>query len=223
MSAVLPLARRQLTAAVRVRALVPPAVAVLLLLLLVGSNGPQEPRSAFADTAVLLLPVSAWLVSRTLDATPDRQRELDVLAAGPLRVALAAIVAGTAVASVLVPTATLLLLPTLRAPSLGDVLRGLAVLLLLLPCAVALGVLAARPVVRTPAGTAGVVLGGGVLLLLLSRASPSPLAALAPPLLQLLRDGSGSAPPHLPRLAVHAVLWAAVVLAGWTTWRGRHP
>lgn len=214
------LARRSLVVLVRSRALVPPLLTALLVLLLVADGGPQDPRATYADAAVLLLPLQAWLVARLADGTPDLQRELDVLAAGASRQALATTVAGLVAAGALVPVALLVLLPSLRDPGAGDLLRGLAVLLLLLPVAVVLGLLAARPVVRTPAGSAAVLVGGGVVLLLLSR---SPAALLAPPLLPVLRDGHGTTAPDLPLLAVHALAWATVVLTGYAAWRRRVP
>ncbi|WDZ85372.1 hypothetical protein [Micromonospora cathayae] len=211
------------------RALAPLLTGLVVLGVLYG-GGRAEPAEAYGVSAVLLFPVLAWQTKLVLDVEPDVQRRLAVVAVGGRhREQAAGLLAATVAALGLVLLALVLPWPLggLAGPeAAGDrsvpvgIALGVWAHLLAVPAAVALGALASRAC----AGSLGygvAVLAVGVVGALVAGRADAVLPWLAPPLLATARATSGGVDAVAAvGLTGWAVLWAAVVLAGYG-WRRR--
>jgi hypothetical protein len=202
--------RYRVLLAARSRAALAPAAAWLFVLAGVYAYRPNEPGESFAVTAVLLVPLSAWLAVALSHAEPAPQRELLAaghdpvagLVRGALAVALIAVIAGAVdVAWPIVSGA------------FDDRVAVIGPLAAHLGCAVygvALGTLASARTIARPGVAFGVLSALAIAAVPLFDLAPalSPAAWAADALL----DGRAVVAPVLG-LAVHA--GAAVALTAW--------
>jgi hypothetical protein len=210
------------------RALYPMVVvACFVLLMLVQSPGPEHGAAltvvTFADIAAFMVPVWAWTARALLDTAPDMQGDLSALAVGGRTpAAVAGVIAAYGVNLAL--ALAMLAVPLLQ--GLGfhvgtpALLAGVALQPLVAVPATLLGAWTSRPVIRSPALSLPALLGGSVLILLLSM---GPLAWLSIPMIGWLRaahHGEAAFAADLPGVALHIVLWSCVVAAAYV-WRRR--
>jgi hypothetical protein len=202
-----------------------PLIAGLVVLGILYGGGQARPAEAYGVSAAVLFPVLAWQTKLLLDTEPDVQRRLARVAIGSAGRELAAGLLAAALAG-LVTIAIALVLPwlvggvrTTHAPGEASLGAGIAVgvwaHLIALPAAVGLGALASRAVTRgTAYGVAVLVTGTVASLVLGLKVSPAPW--LAPPLIPVARAAAGALrATALATLTAQAVVWAAVVLAGY--------
>lgn len=220
-------ARFQLGGFVRSHRVVPPAIAILMALLLLHASRDQPPLSYYANAAGVLFPLLAWSTKALLDTEPEIQRELTALAVGGARrhavsglLASAAFVAGVSTVSLLVP---IVFGNTPRVRN-TDVLLGALLHLVVCAAAVTIGTVASGWTMRAPLIALGILFTGclGSFLLGLQRFAVLPL--LAPPVVRALRSayqGDVSFEHALPALIAAGVLWSGVV-ASLHIWTRRH-
>jgi hypothetical protein len=215
------LVRMRLAAFVRGGRALPPLIAVLVLLGILYGGGPSSAAVAYGYSASALFGVLAWLTKLLLDTEPDVQRRLARLAVGPVREAIAGLLAA-AVLSLLVCAAAMAA-PWLfhgidRTQALGrGMLLGVLAHLLAVPPAVAVGALASRAVTRS-ARTGVAVLAVGVVLVVVLGLQSSIAPWLVPPLLAMARALNQRELPSggmLALLTCWALLWGAVALTGY--------
>lgn len=213
----------RLRAYLRTGRAVAPLIAALAALSILYGGGTADAGEAYGVSALILFPVLAWQTKLLLDVEPDVQRRLARVAAGS---ALREIASGllAAIGAGLGLVAITLVIPWILQGVSGDaggVLIGLAVHLLALPPAVALGALACRAVTRTAGAGAAALVAGSVLVIVLGLHS-SPAPWLVPPLMATARftTSGGSAVTGL-WLAVHGALWSAAALSAYAWIRRR--
>lgn len=224
------LTRFQVTGYVRSqRALYPlVVVACFVVLMLVQSPG-QEHGAAltvgtFADIAAFMVPIWAWAARALLDTTPDVQRDLATLAVGDRTTA--AVSGVLAAYGVNVTLAVIMLaVPLMQALAFhvgtSALLAGVALQPLAAVPATLLGAWTSRAVIRSPALSTLALLGGSVLLLLLSM---GPLAWLSLPMIEWLRaahHGEAAFAADFPGVALHILLWSGAVAAAYVWIRRR--
>ncbi|MFD6753294.1 hypothetical protein [Micromonospora gifhornensis] len=224
------LVRFRLSGFLRTGRALAPVLAGLLALGILYGGGRAEPAEAYGVSAVVLFPVLAWQTKILLDAEPDVQRRLSLVAVGPARERaaglLAALTAGLALIVVALAVPWLVGgVATPTGPGDRPIVVGLALglwaHLLALPAAVALGALASRAITRS-AGYGVAVLALGVVLALVLGISGPALGWLAPPLLPTARALTGPIPPVTGVLLTGwALVWAAMLLAGYAQSRRR--
>jgi hypothetical protein len=190
-------------------------------------GGGQAPAGeAYGVSALLLFPVLAWQAKLLLDAEPDVQRRLAVVAvSSAARERAAGLLAAVAAALPLVGLA--LVLPWALAgiqvhPRPGDptlasgMLVGLWVHLVVVVPAVVLGALSSRAVTRS-FGLGAVVLIAGAVLSIVLGLRGSPVWWLAPPTLSVTRLAvHGFVPGPVATVSLHALVWAACAVAGYS-------
>jgi hypothetical protein len=219
----------RLTAFVRTGRALAPLIAGLVVLSVLYGGGQAQAAEAYGVSAVVLFPVLAWQTKILLDAEPDVQRRLALVAVGARRRELAA----GLIAAALVGLVTVLLamvLPWLfagitgpRKPGdlpLGEgIAIGIWAHLIAVPTAVALGALASRAVTRSPGRGIAVLVSGAVFTIVLGlKISPAPW--LVPPVMATARSASaGLDAARLALLTVQALVWAAVASAGYALLR----
>nr|WP_205862574.1 hypothetical protein [Planosporangium thailandense] len=202
---------------------------LLTCLLVLGGfyGGGQAPAGeAYGVSALLLFPVFAWQTKLLLDAEPDVQRRLAVVALGSARRERAAGLLAAVVAAL--PLVVLaLVLPWVLAgiqvhphpgdPTLGSgIAVGLWAHLVVVAPAVALGGLASRAVTRA-FGTGAVVLVCGVVVTLVLGLRGSPVWWLAPPALPVTRLAvRGFVLAEVAKLTAHAAVWTAAAVVGYS-------
>src|SRR5215475_14338340 len=181
------LARYQLSLLLRSYRWIPPAV--LFVLGVVGLGGATLPNGAglsegLAWSALMLVPVEAWLTRSMLTAEPAAARACVAAAGGPRRTQLAALIAAAVVGSVLGLLGVVWELASLGVPrsllsngiEIGDLVRavggGLAAALVCLLVGSAVAALLNPPVVRRPAA-AMLATTGAVVLALAWNGSPA--------------------------------------------------
>ncbi|MGI5211960.1 hypothetical protein [Plantactinospora sp. CA-290183] len=224
------LASMRLFAFLRTGRALPPLIAALVVLGVLYGGGRAQAAEAYGVSAVVLFPVFAWQAKLLLDAEPDVQRRLALVAVGRRRELAGGLLAAGAAGAAMIPAA--LALPWLiggvtgpEGPGDLSVAAGMAVgvwaHLLVLPAAVGLGALASRA--ATGSALYGVaVLVGGVVGALVFGLKDSVLPWLAPPVLAAARASTaGPAGTTVALLTGHALAWSAVALAGYAWLRRR--
>lgn len=216
---VAPLVTMRVAGFVRSGRFIPTLLAALVLLSILYGGGQADAAEAYGVSALLMFPVLAWQTKLLLDAEPDVQRRLAVVA---LRSGRREAVAGLLAAAVVaVPVVAVALgLPWVvngvkHAHAGTGLLLGLwAHAIVLLP-ALAIGAWSSR-VISATVGRATAVLVGGAVLGLILGLHGSPVPWLAPPLMgttRALANGIGAA--ALGGFTAWALVWSTVVLAGY--------
>jgi hypothetical protein len=176
-------------------------------------------------SAILLFPVLAWQTKLLLDAEPDVQRRMAVVALGSAgREQAAGLLAAVVAALPLVAVALALpwaisgiqLHPRPEDPSLmSGVSAGLwAHLVLVLP-AVVLGALASRAVTRS-FGLGAMVLVAGAVLSLVLGVHGSPVWWIVPPVMSVTRLAAhGFVVSGVAAITIHALAWTTFAVAGY--------
>ncbi|MEU6035618.1 hypothetical protein ABZ801_09410 [Actinomadura sp. NPDC047616] len=197
-----------------------PLIVVLLFMALVLLQGPSgdDARTlaagTFGDVAAFAFPVWAWTARALLDTQPDEQRALSATAA---RYRPAFVLAGplAAYAVNLCLAGLVLVAPVAQALAAGvggtAVVTGVALNALVAAAATVLGVWTSRAIIPDPGLSVLMLLGGVTAALLLSL---SPLSWAAVPMVEWLRaaqDGPEALVSAFPGLALHLVLWSAVL------------
>jgi hypothetical protein len=220
-----------MTALVRMRLLgftltgraVAPLLTVIVVIATAYGGGAAQPGEAYSFTAMVLFPVLAWQTKLLLDAEPDVQRRLAVVAAGLGRREITAGLVAAAVAT-LPALAVAVLLPWVvggvqgpQTPGDLPLAKGLGLglwaLVLAVPPAVALGALASRAATRTSGRGVAVLVSGAVLAVVLGMTG-SPVPWLAPPLMATARLATqGASGSQVGVLTGWALLWTAVAIA----------
>jgi hypothetical protein len=207
---------------------VPPLAAGLVALVVLHGRAGAEATEAYGVSAVVLFPILAWQTKLLLDTEPDTQRRLVVVAAGRRAEFVGGLLAAGLVGLALVPVALAVpwLVGGVAVPDRpGEVGTGLAIglwaHLLALPAAVGLGALASRAAVTRPlygvmiliCGVAGTFVFG---------LEESVVPWLAPPVLAVARASTaGPTGTEFALLTGHALLWSALVIAGYVGLRQR--
>jgi hypothetical protein len=203
-------------------------VALLVILMLLQSPGAEHGAAltvgTLGDLAALMVPIWAWTARALLDTEPDVQRDLSALAAGgrwapPIAGLLAAY--GTNVALAAMTLAVPVVHGLTFDVGAAVLLAGIALQLLVAVPATLLGGWTARAVIPSPAISMLVLLGGCLMILLVSM---GPLAWLSIPMIDWLRaarDGPAVFAAAFPGLALHIAAWSAVVGAAYVGIRRR--
>lgn len=203
-------------------------VACFVILMLVQSPGPAHGAAltvgTFADIAVFMVPIWAWTARALLDTTPDVQADLTVLAVGRrTTTAVAGLIAAYCVNVAL--AVIMLAVPLMQGfyyhVSAAATLAGVALQPLAAVPATLLGAWTSRAVIRTPAISLLALVGGSVLLLLLSM---GPLAWLSVPVIEWLRAahrGEAAFVADFPAVAARVALWSVAVGAAYLWTRRR--
>jgi hypothetical protein len=183
-----------------------PLAAEVLLLILVYYFGDNPVADSYAATALYLVGLAAWMGLAVLDASDPVVRELAVVGRGRLRVDAAR------VGSALVVVAAMALLATVapalagafdHAPSLGDLLEGLAAHLACGAIGVGLAACVARPVLGRAAVAASAIVAASLVLV---------VTGLPPmTLLDALHEDRATTGPLLAAAALALVLLAAAL------------
>jgi hypothetical protein len=223
------LAWMRMTAYVRTGRALAPLIAGLVVLGVLYGGGRAQAAEAYGVSAVVLFPVLAWQTKILLDAEPDVQRRLALVAVGARRRELAAgLIASALAGSVTVLLALVLpwLLGGIEGPrKAGDLPLGEGVAigvwahLIAVPTAVALGALASRAVTCSPGRGIAVLVSGAVCTFVLGlKISPAPW--LAPPVMATARSlSAGMDAAELALLTVQALTWAAVATTSYALFR----
>ncbi|HEX6469368.1 MAG TPA: hypothetical protein VF069_09755 [Streptosporangiaceae bacterium] len=224
------LIRFQVTGYVRSqRALYPMiVVACFVILVLVQSPG-QEHGAAltvgtFGDIAAFMVPIWGWTARALLDTAPDVQADLSALAVGRRTTAtIAGLISAYGMNVAL--AAVMVAVPLVQAFAFHvggpAMLAGVALQPLAAGPATLLGAWTCRAVIRSPALSALALVGGCLVLLVLSM---GPLAWLSIPMVGWLRAAhhdEGAFTAGFPGLAVHLVLWWAAAAAVYIWFRRR--
>ncbi|GIH12243.1 hypothetical protein [Rugosimonospora africana] len=214
-----PLVTMRVAGFLRTGRFIPPLLAALVLLSILYGGGQADAAEAYGVSALLMFPVLAWQTKLLLDAEPDVQRRLAVVA---LRSRRREAVAGLLAASVIAVPAVIIALGlpwvvngVKHAHAGTGLLLGLWAHAIVLPPALAVGAWSSR-VIATTAGRATAVLVGGAVLGLVLGLSGSPVPWLAPPLMgaaRALANGIGAG--ALGGFTGWALVWSALVLAGY--------
>jgi hypothetical protein len=218
----------RLAAYLRAQSVVAPFTLAVVVLAMSYGGGVARPEEAYGVSAVILFPILAWQSKILLDAEPDVQRRLARIAVGTRAeigsglLAAAVAMVPTIVVAMVLPWAVGGVSMSVDGPPLslaGALGIGVAVHLLVVPPALAVGAWASRPAGRRPGGAVAVLAFGALLALILGlKSSPAPW--LAPPLVAAAKDAqSGHFGAELPVLAGWALAWSAVVAAAY--WRLR--
>jgi hypothetical protein len=219
------LTRMRLSAFVRGGRALPPAIAVLVVLGVIYGGGSSTAAITYGYSAAALFPVLAWLTKVLLDAEPDVQRRLVRISLGPVREALAGVLAALVVCVIVCAVA-------MGAPWLfngidptkslaSGIVLGILAHLLAIPPAIALGALSSRAVTRTVRTGVAVLAVAAVLVVVLGL-SGSWAPWLVPPVMATARalNDAGTPPAGtLTLLVAWAVLWAAVAFTGYAALR----
>ncbi|WP_020573522.1 hypothetical protein [Actinopolymorpha alba] len=224
MTRTLALARMRLLAYVRSQRAWMPLLATLALILGAHAGGRAVPNQAYAFSATLLFAVFGWQTKLLLDTEPDEQRMLARLAVGSGRRELLAglLAAGAAtvpaiLAAILIPLAIGAL--QVRGPLAPWLAFGLWIHLLSAGCAVGVGALASRVVVR-PAGWAAMILVAAPVAVLVFGSREAAVPRWLVP--QLFAAAHIERPGELAAIGLvtaHAAAWIVVLLAGYAALR----
>lgn len=198
-----------------------PLIAVLVELGVIYGGGASPAGVAYGYSAAALFPVLAWMTKLLLDTEPDVQRRIARLAVGPVREAVAGVLAATARAKAVCAAA--MLAPWIfngidsRAALASGIVLGVLAHLLAVPPAVAVGALASRAVtgkVRT--GLTVLVVAAVLVVVLGLKGSVAPW--LVPPVMAMARALNDRAVPPAATLALltaWALVWCAAAFAGY--------
>jgi hypothetical protein len=183
---------------------------VAVLGVLYAQPGPLP--EAYVPTSAALVVITAWLVVAGVSGvTADRSTAhlLTAAARGALR--LHVLITASGVVSALPLVAVSLVGGRLLAgpPAQATVLvAGLVAHLVAALVGAGLGAIAARPVVGEPALAPAIVVGGFVLVIVITASSP------VGPALHLLQSTGSASPPGLWDIVVRGCVWCALAL-GW--------
>jgi hypothetical protein len=222
-SAVMALARFQISGYVRSLRVLQPLILILLLLALVLLQKPSGPREidlavgALGDAAAFAFPVCAWAARSLLDTQPDEQRALSATAAGhPVVPAVAGLLA--ACTTNLCLGALLLAAPVLQCLSAGagvaPVAAGAALTALVILAGTLLGAYTQRALIPSPAYSLLALLTGVTAALLLSLGPLSPLSVPMTAWIRAAHEGPAAFTAAFPALALHLALWSAALTIG---------
>jgi hypothetical protein len=196
----------------------PPWVAGLALVLAAHAGGRSAPNQAYAFSSALLFAVFGWQAKTVLDTEPDGQRLLSRAAVGSgAREVVAGLLAALAAAlpvvvvAVIVPFAAGTL--KIRGPVLPWLGFGLWIHALAVLAGIGVGALASRVVVARIGWSALILVGVPVAMLVLGSRDALAAQALVPPLISAAHLDSTSDLGGLLTTTLHAVAWAAVLLA----------
>ncbi|GAA1529167.1 hypothetical protein GCM10009678_08880 [Actinomadura kijaniata] len=221
------LARFQLDGYVRSLRVLQPLVVIFLVVALVLSQWPsgetpedtvEAATGTLGDVPAFLFFVWAWTARALLDAQPDVQRDLSAVAARRRDVpVLAGLLAAYTVNLVLgaLALASPLLQSVLVGVPASALLTCVGLALLVNAAATALGAWTSRAVIPAPGTALLALLGALVAALLLGL---GPLNPLAVPILDWVRAahaGPAAFTDAYPGIALHLVLWTAVVGGGY--------
>ena len=211
------------------RALYPMVVvACFVILMLVQSPGQEHGAEltivTFADIAAFMVPVWAWTARSLLDTTPDVQGDLSALAVGGrTTAAVAGVIAAYGVNFAL--AVVMLAIPLMQGLSFHvgttALLAGVALQPLVAVPATMLGAWTSRSVIRSPALSVLALIGGSVLILMLSM---GPLSWLSLPMIEWLRAahrGEAAFTADFPGAALHIALWSSAAAAAYLWIRRR--
>ncbi|MBM2619145.1 hypothetical protein JIG36_26695 [Actinoplanes sp. LDG1-06] len=210
------LIRMRLAGFLRGGRILPPAIAVLVVLGVIYGGGASPAAVAYGYSAAALFPVLAWQTKLLLDTEPDVQRRLARVAVGPRSEAAAGLLAAALLALVVCTLAMVTPwlfhgIDTTKAVGSGTAL-GVLAHLLAVPPAVAVGALASRAVTRGVRNGVAVLVTAAVLVVVLGlQGSITPW--LVPPVMATARAlNDVKAPPAatLVLLVTWATLWSAV-------------
>jgi hypothetical protein len=222
----------RLTGFVRTGRALAPLLSVLVVLGVIYGGGRAQAGEAYGFSAAVLFPVLAWQTQILLNAEPDVQRQLSIVAVGGRGRELAAGLLAALVPA-LAMVALVLAVPWPIGgitgpeepgdPSLASgVTAGVWAHLLLVPPALLLGALASRAVVGNAARGLAILAGGTVLAFVLGTKS-SPVPWLMPPLLPTARATvAGLDAPALALQTAVALAWTLVASAAYTALRRRN-
>jgi hypothetical protein len=197
-----------------------PLIVVALAVALILAEGPGGPDAAdlavrtFGDVAALMFPVWAWAARALLDTQPDEQRALTAVAAR--RASMPTWAGLLAAYSVNVSLGLLALaVPLVQAAQVGApgqaVLTGCALNLLVAVPGTLLGAWTSRALIPDAGVSLLALLGGATALLLLGLGR---LSWLSVPMIEWMRathDGPTAFTKAFPSLALHLLLWSAIV------------
>ncbi|WP_049564813.1 hypothetical protein [Nonomuraea sp. SBT364] len=201
---------------------------LMILALLAIVHGSRAPRGlevpALTDSAALIIPFLAWAARSLLDTEPDRQRELSATIAGGRRRELAAgLLAALAVCVTFDALALAwgVLLGVSATPQGAELAAVLALHVLAVLAGLALGALTSRAILPSPAVSIMALLGGFLVMLLVSA---SPLHWLSVPVTAWMRAASaGLLADRLPALGAASLAWCLIGLAAYAWLRRTRP
>ncbi len=213
------LIKMRLRAYLRTGRFILPLLAALVVLGILYGGGRSTVASAYGTSALLLFPILAWQTKLLLDTEPDVQRRLALTALGSRRREVTAGLVAATLAAVPLIVLALALPWVFDAVTAGDAGSGIAlgiwVHAIITPPAVAIGALSSR-VIAGSAGRATAVLTSGVVLAFVIGLHGSPVPWLAPPLVSTARSlDAGASAAAVTGLTVWALVWGAVVIAGY--------
>lgn len=206
-----------------------PLLAALVVVGTIYGGGADQAGAAYGMSAVVLLPVLAWQTKMVLDAEPDVQRRIAVVALGSRGGELASGLISALIAGLPLVLLALIVpwpLGGIAGPvepddqSLGaGIALGVWAHLVLLPPAVALGALASRAVTRT-AGNGVTVLALGAICAIVLGVPGSPAPWLAPPAISAANHAAGGATAMgVVAVTIWGLLWSAAAVGGYAALR----
>lgn len=223
MTRVVALARMRAAAYVGSQRVWAPMLAALALDLAAHGGGTAPPGEAYAFSAALLFGVFGWQTKLVLDTEADEQRMLARVGVGSARREVAAgllAAAAMAVPAILMAVLVPLALGALDLRDAGDLWLplGLWVQLVSAGCALGVGALASRPVVRQPGWAALLLVAAPVLVLVLGSRQAG-ARWMVPQLFAAADvDGRGDL-TSFALVTAHALAWAGVLLVGYAALR----
>ncbi|MBL7257081.1 hypothetical protein [Paractinoplanes lichenicola] len=216
-----PLIRMRLAGFLRGGRILPPAIAVLIVLGVIYGGGASPASVAYGYSAAALFPVLAWQSKLLLDTEPDGQRRLARVAVGARTEAVAGLLAAAALALIVCVLA--MGAPWLfhgidtKEPVLSGTLLGVLAHLLAVPPAIAVGALASRAVTRGARNGVAVLVTAAVLVVVLGlQGSFAPW--LVPPVMATARALNDVTIPPVTTLALltgWAAAWCAAVFTAY--------
>ncbi|RSN50549.1 hypothetical protein [Actinomadura sp. WAC 06369] len=218
------IARFQAAAYIRSLRVLHPLILVVLVVALVLAQGPSGPEAdalavgTFGDVAAFMFPVWAWAARALLDTQPDEQRALTASAA---RHRWAPVWAGllAAYGMNLCLGIVTLVIPLVQAVSSGSpgpaVTAGLALNALVAAAGTLLGAWTSRAVLPSPGVALLALLGGASALVLFGLGPLSPVSVPMINWLRAVHDGPDAFVADFPGIALHLVLWTALVGAAY--------
>jgi hypothetical protein len=230
-SHVLALVRFQTMGYVRSLRALQPLIAIVLLISIMFADTWASPStealvSAFADMAALMVPIWALAAQATFDVQPEEQGDLSAVAAGSR---IRWITAGLLTAYVVnlglgvIGMGWLLAIGVDRGAGAGVLLLGVALHVIAAVPATLIGAWTCRSFLPRPAVSVLSMLFTCVAALLLSL---GPLHWISVPMggwMRAASDGQQTFAAAFPGVAVHTLLWSAVVGAGYVWRRTRRP
>jgi hypothetical protein len=220
---VLALSRMRLAGFVRTGRAAAPLLAALFVLAVLYGGGQAKPGEAYGVSAVLMFAVLAWQSATLLDAEPDVQRRLALVAAGRAGELAAGLLAAAAAALVSVVVAMIAPWPlagmTARVqpgdpPLAAQLAVGVWAHAIAVPVAVALGALASRAVTRR-ATYGALVLSTGVVATIVLGLRGSAAPWLVPPVMAAARAAHEPDAAGLVTVTGHALAWTAAAVAAY--------